>query len=86
MLDDKTDLNLSYFFYQANDYSNNSPAGVPYGAGGEEHGITAAIVRRINPHLRLSLKAGYYRYQDQPSGGNNNYEAYGVSSSLQYRF
>ena len=86
VLDDKTDLNLSYFFYQANDYSNNSPAGVPYGAGGEEHGITAAIVRRINPHLRLSLKAGYYRYQDQPSGGNNNYEAYGVSSSLQYRF
>jgi hypothetical protein len=86
ILDDKTDLNLNYFYYRADDYSNNSNVGVPYGAGAKEHGVTAAIVRRLTRNLRLTLKCGYYRYTDEPSGGNNNYEAYLLFSSLQYRF
>ena len=86
MLDDKTDLNLDYFYYRADDYSNNSGAGVPYGAGSEEHGLTASLVRRINKHLRWSLKYGYYRYRDDLSGGKNNYDAQLLYSSLQYRF
>lgn len=86
VLDDKTDLNLDYFYYRANDYSNDAGVGVPYGAGTEEQGVTASLVRRINKHLRLSLKYGYYRYQDELSGGQNNYEAQLLYSSLQYRF
>jgi hypothetical protein len=86
VLDDKTDLNLGYFFYQADDYSNNASAGLPLGAGAEEHGLTATITRRISPRLRLNLKYGYYHALDEASGWNNNYEAHVVYSSLQYRF
>ena len=32
MLDDKTDLNLGYFYYQADNYQNNSEFGLPLGA------------------------------------------------------
>ena len=40
-LDDKTDLNLGYTYYQADNYSDPNPIYISYGAGGEEHAITA---------------------------------------------
>ena len=56
VLDDKTDLNLTYLYYQASDYNNNSADGLPLGAGAQEHTITAGITRRINPHLRVNVQ------------------------------
>ena len=56
VVDDKTDLNLGYFYYRANDYENISDAGVPYGAGAEDQGITAAIVRRLTKNIRVTLE------------------------------
>lgn len=86
VLDHKTDLNLGYTYYRAENYDDNSLAGVPYGAGAEEHGITATVVRRLTERLRLTLRYGYYHAEDETSGGNNDYEAHVVYSSLQYRF
>jgi hypothetical protein len=86
VMDDKTDLNLGYFYYRANDYENISTAGVPYGAGAQEQGITATIVRRLTKNIRASLKYGCFHGLDQPSGGNNNYLTQFVYTSLQYRF
>ena len=86
VLDSKTDLNLGYFFYQSDNYQDNSLDGVPLGASATEHGVTAMIVRRINKNLRLNLRYAYYNYDDILSGGHNNFEAHVVSSSLQYRF
>jgi predicted porin len=86
VLDDKTDLNLTYLYYQAGDYNNNSSYGLPLGTGAEEHGVTATITRRINQHLRVNLKYAYSHYNDRASGGNNNYDAQMVYTSLQYRF
>ncbi|HWX22579.1 MAG TPA: hypothetical protein VN578_21970 [Candidatus Binatia bacterium] len=86
VLDDKTDLNLNYFYYNADNYQDNSNFGVPYGAGGTEHGIAATVVRRLSSHLRLTLRYGYYHFTDATSGFNNNYEAHVLSTSLRYRF
>ncbi|MGB7769175.1 MAG: hypothetical protein WBN22_10040 [Verrucomicrobiia bacterium] len=86
VVDDKTDLNLSYYYYRADDYNNYATAGVPYGAGAEEHAVTAEIVRRITQNLRLTLKSGFYHYTDQASGGNNDFDAYLIFASMQYRF
>jgi hypothetical protein len=86
ILNEKTDLNLAYFYYQADDYQDNSNVGLPLGAGGREHGVTATLTRRISKNLRLSLKYGYYTYDDELSGGNNNYNAHVLYSTLRYRF
>jgi len=86
VLDNKTDLNLSYFYYQADDYCNNSLEGVPYGAGGQEHSITATLTRRVTERIRLSVKYGYFRYLDPASGGNADYGVNLVYASLRYRF
>jgi hypothetical protein len=85
-LDDKTDLNLGYTYYQADNYNDPNPVYLSYGAGAEEHAITATVVRRLTNNLRLTLRYGYYHYTDQTSGGNNDYDANVVYSSLQYRF
>jgi len=86
VVDDKTTFDVNYFYYQADDYQDNSAYGVPLGAGSREHGVTATLTRQINPRMRVNLKYGYYNYADALTGGNGNFEAQLVSASLQYRF
>jgi hypothetical protein len=86
VLDDRTDLNVTYFYYQADDYQNNASAGVAVGAGAREHGVTATLTRRITQNLRASLKYNYYNSADAASGGFNNFEAHLIFASMQYRF
>jgi hypothetical protein len=85
-LNDKTDVQAQYFYYHANNYVDNSVYGQPYGAGAEEHGITATINREISKAVRVSLKYGFFRNRDRTYGGNNDYDAHLVHASLQYRF
>jgi hypothetical protein len=86
VLDKKTDFNLGYSYYRADNYTDNSTVGLPYGSGAEEHGITATVVRRISERVRLTVRYGYYHSEDELSGGNNDYDAHVLFSSLQYRF
>jgi hypothetical protein len=59
---------------------------VPYGAGGEEYGVTATLTRRISEHLRVSLRYGFSQYIDGAFGGNQDFCSHLVYTSLQYRF
>jgi hypothetical protein len=86
VVDDKTDLNVSYYYYRADDYNNNAAVGLPYGAGTEEHAVTAEIVRRLTENLRLSLKYDFYHYTDETSGGNNNFDSHLILATMQFRF
>jgi hypothetical protein len=86
VLDNKTDLKASYFYYRADDYSDNSAVSVPYGAGAEEHGVTATLIRQMSRNIRWSLRYGFFSNRDQLSGGHDNYNAHLIYSSIQYRF
>ena len=86
VLDDKTDLNLSYFYYLADNYRDNSPAGLPLGAGAEEHGVNATLTRRLSKKVRLSVRYGYYHYHDETFGGNQDFSSHVIYTSLRYRF
>jgi len=86
VVDDKTDFNLGYVYYQADNYNNNSSAGLPLGAGADEQTLTASLTRRITQNLRVNLKYAFTHYNDWASGGNNNFDAHMIYSSLQYRF
>jgi hypothetical protein len=86
VVDDKTDLNVGFVYYQAGNYNNNSTVGLPLGSGADEQTLTASITRRITRNLRVNLKYAYTHYNDWASGGNNNYDAQMGYSSLQYRF
>jgi hypothetical protein len=86
VLDRKTDLNLSYFYYVADNFTDNSPEGVPCGSGAKEHGVAATLVRRLSKHVRWKLRYNFYHYTDDLYGGNRDFDAHVVFSSLQYRF
>ena len=86
VLDDRTDLKVSYFYYQADNYQNNSLDGVPYGWGKMGTSITTTLTRQITKNIRWSLKYGYSHYTDQTYGGHRDFDAHLVYTSLQYRF
>jgi len=86
VLDDKTDLNLGYFYYRADDGQNAVVNGVPLGTDAEEHSVNATITRRLTRNLRLNLKYAYTHYEDFASAGSYNFNAHVIFSSLQYRF
>ncbi len=88
MLDDKTDLNLGYHLLSRRTITTTTvpPPGLPLGSGAEEHIVTATLTRRITPNLRVNVKYAFSHYNEWASGGNNNYDAQIVYSSLQYRF
>ena len=86
VLDDKTDLKLGYFYYRTDDYQDNSDIGLPLGAGGQEHAITATLARRLTERIRLTLRYGFSHYTDDAFGGNRDFNAHLVYSGLQYRF
>ncbi len=85
-LDKKTDLQGSYFYYRANDFQDAITLSQPYGTSLEEHAITGGITRRLRENLLLTLKYGYINNRDVTSGGNNNYEAHLVYSTLRCYF
>jgi hypothetical protein len=85
-LDQKTDLQLQYSYYQSDNYINNSAVSVAYGDEAKEHGVTATLSRQLTPRMRWTLKYGYFDYNETTSGEHNNYSAHLVYSSVQYRF
>jgi hypothetical protein len=85
-LTEKTDIQTQYLYYLADNYEDNSEFSQPYGAGAREHAVSAGIVHRLRQNLVWSLKYGFFRYRDETSGWNTNYDAHLIYSSLGYRF
>src|SRR4030095_4046155 len=72
VVDDKTDLNLGYSYFRADNYDDDSAYCVPYGPRAGEHSVTVGITRRIRDNIRLFLRYGYYHYTDDTFGGNED--------------
>ena len=85
-LNARTDLQATYSYYQSNDFMDNSSVSTPYGAESREHGVTLTLSRMLTPRMRLTLRYGFFDYNDVTSGGHNNYLAHMVYSGLHIRF
>jgi hypothetical protein len=85
-LDNRTDLQLQYFLYYADNDIDQDVLSVPYNSSSEEHGFAATLTRQLTAALRWTLKYGYFTNNDDTFGGNKDYDAHLVYSSLQLRF
>ena len=86
LMNDKTEFRVGYNYYRAADYTNNSLAGLPYGADQTENSVTASVSRQLTKSVRLNLQYGYYNYTDGLYGGHDNYQAHSIFSSLVFGF
>ena len=84
-INDKTDLQGTYFYSRADNYDDNSTVSVPYGAGFEEQGVTASLTRQIRRGLVGTINYGWFKTRDQATDGRTDFEAHLIYSSLVYR-
>lgn len=85
-LSDKTDIQVNYFYYRADNFQDNSLVSQPYGADAEEHAITATLTHEFTKNIRGTLRYGFFNNRSETYGGRNNYDAHLLATSLQYRF
>jgi hypothetical protein len=85
-LGDKTDLQVSYFYYRADDFQDNSSVSQPYGEDAEEQAVTAVLSHEFSRNIIGKLRYGYFTNRTDAYGGVHNYDAHVVGASLQYRF
>lgn len=85
VVDDKTDLQASYFFYNANNFINSTVT-MPYGTGAQDHSVNAALIRNFSKNVRGTVSYGYFAHRDETSGGRDNYDAHLIFSTVTYHF
>jgi hypothetical protein len=83
---ENTDIQAQYFYYRADNFIDNSSVALPYGAGAEQHGVTATVINRLWKNFVWKIQYGFFTGHDQTSGGHNDYRAHLVYSSWQYFF
>jgi predicted porin len=83
---DKTDLQVSYFYYRADNFQDNSSVSQPYGSDAEEHAVTAVLTHEFSRNIIGTLRYGFFSNREDAYGGVHNYNAHVVGASLQYRF
>ena len=86
-LTEKTDLGAGYSFYRANNYDPSIfDVGLPFNASLEEHMVSGSVVHKFTRRVQLAVRYGFITSHDETSGGNNDFDAHLVSSTLRYRF
>jgi len=85
-LNPSTDLQLEYLYQLADNFIDNSASSLPYGAGFEEHRITATLNRRLSENMLLVLEYGFVDFTETTTGGAGDHRAHLVSTTLHRRF
>jgi len=86
-LTEKTDLTANYSFYLADNYDPSIAATAqPYGAGLEEHSVGGGVVHRFSKRMQWTTRYAFMTSHDETSGGNNDFDAHLLSTTLRFRF
>jgi len=86
VINKNTDLRASYYYFKADNYVDNALKTVPYGIISEEHAFTVTLTQWITPQMAWNLRYGFFKGDDEATGGFNDYEAHMISTGLQVRF
>ncbi|MCX6897082.1 MAG: hypothetical protein NT105_00140 [Verrucomicrobia bacterium] len=92
-IDNKTDATAEYSYSRSDNYDNNgfgttagTDYGIPYGISYDLQGLTFKLTRRINDHIVVGLRYGFYKYNEANTGDINDYTAHLASASCTIRF
>lgn len=98
VLDKKTDITAEYSFTYTENFENNgsdktptpgfgnNDYGLPLGLDSEKHGMVLTLVRRISENIIARVRYGFYKYEEDSSGGVDDYTAHMGSLACTFRF
>jgi outer membrane receptor for monomeric catechols len=85
-IDDKTDLTAEYLYTRSENFNDNSLDGLPLGLDNRRQGFLFRLSRRISETMDGQLGYGFYTYDEESSGGADDYTAHVISALWGLRF
>ena len=85
-IDNKTDVSIQYSFSLADNFEDNSSAGLPYGLDNERHESIVTFSQDLTENLTFRLRYGYFYYNEISNGGVDDYQAHLVSMNWTVQF
>jgi hypothetical protein len=86
LVNEKTDLLISYTFCDADYTQNNVTAGLPLGIDYQWHQLRAGIARQLFGKVSTRLDYVWYFYREPSSGNFNNFTGNGVFATVFLRW
>jgi hypothetical protein len=86
VLNEQTDLSLTYIFSNGDYSQNNAAAGLPLGIDYHSHSVRAGLGRRFWKRFVANLEYVWSRYDEPSSGAFNDFTAHGVFATLRARW
>jgi hypothetical protein len=85
LVNDDTELRLSYSVARADFTQDNAPDGLPLGIRYEHHGLLAGVTRRFRENLSTTIQYGYFDYREPTSGRATDYRAHAVLATVTWQ-
>ena len=85
VLNQATDLLLTYSFSKADFSQDNFASGLPLGIRYQQHAVQAGFTRRLSKTVVARFQYAFNYYDEPSSGGANNYRANSILAMLTYR-
>jgi hypothetical protein len=82
LVNDATDLRVSYAYTRANFTQRNAPEGLPLGIRYDHHSLITGLTRRFRGQLSTTLQYGLFSYNEPSSAGAADYRAHAVWMTL----
>ena len=85
-IDANTDADFLYTWTSADNYHDVSASSVAYGSRFEEHGVRVQVARRLDDHTRVAMGYGFFDNDEAFAGGQYNYAAHIVTTSVEFDY
>jgi hypothetical protein len=82
ILNQKTDLSAAYNYSWTDYGQSNYGTGLPLGLIYDFHMVSVGVTRKIKKNISANLQYRFYSYDEQNTGGLDNFIAHGVIASL----
>jgi len=85
-IDEQTGLSLEYLFSRSDNAQKNILDGLPLGVDNRRHGLRLGLARQMTDKAQARFQYGYYKYDDESSGGADDYRAHVFFLTFAYSF
>ncbi len=83
---EKASVEARLFYFEADNFIDNSDVGHPYAISAEEQGVTLGGSYEVRPGMTTSVRFYHFLNRDGTFGGTQDYDLNAVFLSLGYRF